>query len=203
VRRSARNLRVAAVLGLLLGIAASAADSFQGFGSDFRPWVRVLSIALNLIVVWVGAAFVAGRMASSRAGAALAGALALYAAVFGYYVFGGLFGDRVHVGLWALSGATLQWLAVATVAGPIFGLLGWLSRRKGVVGGMAVLSLPAAALLEVLVILRISVEGFTIDPLREWTIAAALVLALLFAVATMRVSNAPTSAAQRSTQLGD
>jgi hypothetical protein len=178
---SSRNRFVIIAVGLFLGVGASAADSFQGFGSDFRPWVRVLSVTLNLIVLWVCIAFFAGRFASTSVRSALAGALALYAPAAGYYVFGGLFGDRGDVGVATLGGTALRWFAIATVAGPVFGVLGWISRRKR--GGYAaILCLPVVALVEAIVVLKISIGGFTTDPLREWTVVSILGLMCLLAV---------------------
>jgi hypothetical protein len=168
--------------GLALGMGASAADAFQGFGADARAWVRILSIVLNMVVAWVGAAFLVGRMARTRRKAVVAGLVVLYVAVLGYYLFGALLGDRAQVGTTTLTAASLRWLIAATVAGPVFGLLGNVARRCDWMGILASLSLPVVAALEVFGRLRITLDGFRIDPLREWT-AAAVFIATLTAAA--------------------
>jgi hypothetical protein len=188
--RSVFMLKPALVVltGLALGVGASAADSFQGFGPDARPWVRVVSIALNMVVAWVGAAFLAGRVSKTVRGAVVAGVLVLYVAVLGYYLFGAFFGDRMQVGSTTLTSASLRWLIAATVAGPVFGLLGYLGRRRTWVGILATLSLPVVAVLEVFVRLRISLDGFRFDPLREWTAVVVLVATILAAAWSLALS---------------
>jgi len=78
---------------------------------------------------------------------------------------------------------------VATVVGPVFGLLGYLSRRSGWLGIVATLSLPVTAAVEVFGLFRISLDGFRIDPLREWTIAAVLVAAFRAAAVSLAVAH--------------
>jgi hypothetical protein len=177
------------IVGLGLGIGASAADRFMGFGVGPHAWVRVLSIFLNMVVAWAGTAFLVGRATRTPRDAGVAGLVVLYAAVLGYYAFGALFGDRMHVGWATLSEVSLRWLVVATVAGPMFGLLGHLSRRSDWLGIIATLSLPVTAALEVFGRFRISLDGFRIDPLREWTIAAVLVAACLTAAVSLAVAH--------------
>jgi len=169
------------IVGLALGVGASAADSFQGFGLGPQASVRVLSIFLNMAITWVGTAFLVGRATRNPRGALAAGLLVLYVAVLGYYVFGAFFGDRVHVGGATLTAVSLRWLVAATLVGPAFGLLGHLARRSDWLGITAALSLPVTAAAEVFGLLRISLDGFTIDPLREWTIIAVLVAAFVVA----------------------
>lgn len=167
----------AVIVGLVLGTSASAADAFQGFGPGALAWVRVLSIALNMGIAWVGTAFLMGRTARNRPSAVIAGLATLYFAVFGYYLFGALFGDRLQVTWTSLTATSVRWLVAATVAGPLFGLLGYLAHRSGWPGIIAALSLPTTAALEVFGQFRISLAGFKVDPLREWTVTAVLVSA--------------------------
>lgn len=182
---TARRWRTAALLGVFVGVGASASDAHQGFGAGDRPWVRVLSIALNVAVAWALAAFVAGRRASTGRGAAAAGALSLYLAVVGYYAYGVTMGDRLDVGVSALRGVTGYWLLVATVIGPVCGMLGRASRGTGVPGTLAALAVPVLAVAEVLGRLRISTAGFRIDPVREWTLLALLLAAAAWAAWTL------------------
>lgn len=181
------------IVGLAVGMGASAADAFMGFGVGSQAWVRVLSIFLNMVISWVGTAFLVGRVTRTPRNAAVAGLVVLYVAVLGYYVFGAFLGDRVHVGWTTLSAVPLRWLVVATVVGPVFGLLGHLSRRSDWLGTIATLSLPATAVVEVFGLFRISLDGFGLDPLREWTIATVLVAAFLAAAWSMAVARASDS----------
>lgn len=176
---------VVACLGLLVGVGASAADALQGFGADNRPWVRVLSILLNSATVWVLTAFVAGRVARTWRQAVAAGSMSLYLAVVGYYTYGVTLGDRIDVGLGALTGVTGYWLLMATVAGPVFGVLGRVTQLTGLSGPLAALSVPAVAVLEVVGRYHISLNGFQIDPLREWTCVALLLAAMVCAAWTL------------------
>lgn len=180
--------------GLALGIGASAADAFMGFGVGSQAWLRVVSICLNMITAWVGAAFLVGRVARSVRTATAGGLAVLYAAVLGYYAFGAFLGDRVHVGRATLSAVSIRWLVVATLVGPVFGVLGYLARRGDWVGVFAALSLPVTAAVEVFGLLSISLDGFRIDPLREWSIAAVLVASLAAAVWSIAVARASDGA---------
>lgn len=188
---TARRWCVVAGLGLLVGVGASATDAHQGFGADNRPWVRVLSILLNVATAWVLAAFVAGRVTQTWGQAVAAGSMSLYVAVVGYYVYGVTLGDRIDVGLSALTGVTGYWLLVATVAGPVFGVLGRVTHLPGVAGTLAALSVPGVAAGEVVGRLRISRDGFQTDPLREWTCAALLLAAMACAAWTLARAAVP------------
>ena len=187
---------VVVVGGLALGIGASAADAFMGFGDGSHAWVRVASIALNMITAWVGAAFLVGRVARSARSAVVGGLAVLYSAVLGYYAFGATFGDRAHVGWATLSAVSIRWLVVATLVGPAFGVLGYLARRRDWFGIIATLSLPATAAVEVVGLFRISLDGFRIDPLRESTIAAVLMAAFV-AAAWSRIAARVSDGADR------
>lgn len=50
------------IVGLALGMGASATDGFMGFGVGPQAWVRVLSIFLNMVIAWSARPFwLAGR----------------------------------------------------------------------------------------------------------------------------------------------
>lgn len=117
------------------------------------------------------------------------GLVVLYVAVLSYYLFGALVGDRTQVGWTTLAAVSLRWLIAATVIGPVFGLLGHLARRSGWLEIIATLSLPTTAALEVFGLFRISLVGFRIDPLREWTIATILVATFLAAAWSLAVAH--------------
>ena len=122
-RRSADDsLTAVAVLALLLagpalGLFAWQSDRVEtiGFSSEV---VRALG---NVPSPWLGLAFLTGAVIARPGWGALAAATVLCLAVATYYVAITVSGDREGI---PLRGAFTGWLAVALVAGPIFGLAG-------------------------------------------------------------------------------
>lgn len=104
--------------GLIVGIATMVA---QGLLPDAVAWIG------NSGAVWAAAAFVAGAAgASARPWAcALAGLLTQWGAVVGYYGFTSLLWLGAQ-DLWA----PLVWAVCGAVAGPLFGLAGYVWRGR-------------------------------------------------------------------------
>ena len=108
--------------GPALGLFAWQADRVETV--DFvSQVVRALG---NVPSPWLALAFLIGAVIARPSWGALAGAAVLCLAVGTYYVAINLSGDREGI---PLRGALTGWLAVALVAGPIFGLAGSIWRR--------------------------------------------------------------------------
>jgi hypothetical protein len=141
---SVRRLLAAVALGVVLGL-------FSWWGDRLPPepgGATAVVITLgSLPGPWLVVAFTAGAISGRARSGALAGLLALGAAVATYYVVrtpseGSFFG-----------GVFIAWLVVAALAGPVFGLAGgaWrTARRRWSTAGVALLGgalLGEAALL--------------------------------------------------------
>lgn len=111
-----RGLAAAVALGVLLGVFSSRGD---GVG------IMVVNGLANATSPWVIVAFAVGAVAASPGPGALAGAVALVAGVWTYYV-GFLLGG--HAFLLPFMGI---WSAAAGAAGALFGAAGgaWRDRR--------------------------------------------------------------------------
>lgn len=94
-----------------------------------QRWLHGAWLAIvNSGAVWLLPAFVAGSLMRSDAGAAVAGAALLVAAVVGYYAPVPL----VVEGAAANAHSVAVWIATALVGGPVYGLAGrWWRRRRG------------------------------------------------------------------------
>ncbi len=176
---------MAVAAGCLLGLVASVSDSLSsGLPPQPVAW-RVISIVTNAGSVWAAVAVLAGALVVSRGGsawAAVGGAVALVAAVTGYYGAGLSVGDRADVGLTGITGVLSLWLVVALVVGPVLGVIGGLTRRRGWPGLISRLVVPVGVATEVVVRFRPSAQEFEFDPVRAWTILLMALVAVGAAV---------------------
>jgi hypothetical protein len=87
----------------------------------------VLLAVSNVGSFWLGLGFLVGLLARSRKHAALCGAVALLAAMFGYY-------DALHLAGRASLTLTLHiarpWLVAALLCGAFYGVMGYLWRTR-------------------------------------------------------------------------
>ncbi len=165
-------------LGMALGVATAWVDVRAGGLEQDGLW-RAASMVLNSGSAWAALAVVGGWLIGRPLAGAVAGTVALVAAVVGYYAFGVLAGDRTSVGLAGVSGAIRMWALLAVVVGPLLGLAGALVRRPGVVGLIAVLVVPVGVVVEMVGLRRLSGETFAVDPALAWAQAAMVVGAIL------------------------
>jgi hypothetical protein len=165
-------------LGMALGVATAWVDvKAGGLGQD-GLW-RAASMVLNSGSAWAALAVVGGWLIGRPLAGAVAGTVALVAAVVGYYAFGVLAGDRTYVGFAGVSGAVRMWALLAVVVGPALGLAGALVRRPGLVGLVAVLVVPVGVVVEMVGLHRLSGETFAVDPALAWAQAAMVVGAIV------------------------
>jgi Family of unknown function (DUF6518) len=172
----ARWLSVVA-LGALLGTLTARADVLAGGLGEDGLW-RAASMVLNAGCVWAGLAVLSGWIVGRPMVGALAGAIALLAAVGGYYAFGVAFGDRTQVGFGGLTGAVRMWGTLAIVVGPVLGVVGALIHRPPPLGLLAALVVPAGVIVEMVGLRRLGSESFAVDPALAWAQAAMVVLAI-------------------------
>jgi hypothetical protein len=165
-------------LGMALGVATAWVDVRAGGLEQDGLW-RAASMVLNSGSAWAALAVVGGLLIGRPLAGAVAGTVALVAAVVGYYAFGVLAGDRTSVGLAGVSGAIRMWALLAVVVGPVLGLAGALVRRPGPVGLIAVLVVPVGVVVEMVGLRRLSGETFAVDPALAWAQAAMVVGAIL------------------------
>ena len=165
-------------LGTALGVATAWVDVGAGGLEQDGLW-RAASMVLNSGSAWAALAVVGGWLIGRPLAGAVAGTVALVAAVVGYYAFGVLAGDRTDVGFAGVSGAVRMWALLAVVVGPVLGLAGALVRRPGLIGLVAVLVVPVGVVVEMVGVRRLSGETFAVDPALASAQAAMVVGAIV------------------------
>jgi hypothetical protein len=188
VKDRARASRWLSVVGLAmaLGVATAWVDVRAGGLEQDGLW-RAASMVLNSGSAWAALAVVGGWLIGRPLAGAVAGTVALVAAVVGYYAFGVLAGDRTDVGIAGVSGAVRMWALLAVVVGPVLGLAGALVHRPGAVGLIAVLVVPVGVVVEMVGLRRLSGETFAVDPALAWAQAGMVVGAILWGCAAVVV----------------
>lgn len=132
-KNHAIKLALVLLFGSVFGMAVSASDVLPTwfFSRTMSDWLFVPGMVLNSALLWCLLPFVFGSYARSLRGAVLIGFTLLIAMLFGYYLFGSVWGDRqALVGSTALSKVILFWLTAACVVGPASAILGYLAVRK-------------------------------------------------------------------------
>jgi hypothetical protein len=162
-------------------------------GISPTPVSRIADIVLNAGSIWAGLAILSGYRARSLRGAALAGPSSLMAAVAAYYAFGVTFGDRAFLGLAAISPTVRVWAVIAVVVGPGLGVVGYLIRRPGATGLAAVLVWPAGAIIEMVVVRRLDLHSFAVDPVLAWTQAAVASIGMAVIVEILVLARRPAA----------
>ena len=119
-RRANRNAIQLALIGVLVGFAI-------GLLTAIAQYVLPYSIEqiANSGAMWVVIAFVMGRYARSLVMALLAGTLALFGELAGFYAIAW----RLHLAITPLW-VVFAWIAVAMIAGPLLATGGYVSRMK-------------------------------------------------------------------------
>ena len=164
-----RNAIQLALIGILVGFAI-------GFLSAMGQYALPDSIEqiANSSAMWVIIAFVMGRFAPSLVMALLAGTLALFGELAGFYAIAW----RLHLAITPLW-VVFAWVAVAMIAGPILATGGYVSRRKdGFTRLLGMSTLGATFIGEGLFLLLV------IDPTPKkimaiWLAIAAIITAIL------------------------
>jgi hypothetical protein len=156
------------LLGSAIGSAASLADVRAGGLYQQSAW-RALGMLLNAGSVWAALAVTCGWLLMTPGRAAAAGFLGLVAAVMGYYVVGVTVGDRVGLGLQAVSGAARFWLLASVILGPVLGLIGAFTWRRDGLGLIAALVVPVGIFADMAWYHRLDGVTLRIDPWLGWT----------------------------------
>jgi hypothetical protein len=137
VRRPARRALIV-MTGIVLGLLAFAADAVDG--SAGQVMIALVSSGL----AWGSAALLAGWTAAGRRGAVTDATALLVSATLGYYLLilvfsrrwiGGALADGSSANGYALRSlaiTTTAWLLISVLAGPVLGLLGWMTRTASV-----------------------------------------------------------------------
>lgn len=152
-RRDGVRVLWAVVLGLGMGLFSVLADGVV----RWRP-VTMLG---NIVSPWVLVAFGAGRWARSRGSGAVAGMLALGSGVASYYLVQAMrftFGSGEPVTAYLFDAGNLIWVVAAVTVGPVMGLAGAMTRRRG--GPLLVVVSPS--------ILLLAESGFLVMDRRPW-----------------------------------
>jgi hypothetical protein len=165
-------------LGVALGVVSAWVDVRAGGLEQDGSW-RAASMVLNSGSAWAALAVVGGWLIGRPLAGAVAGTVALVAAVVGYYAFGVLAGDRTDVGFAGVSGAVRMWALLAVVVGPVLGLAGALVRRPGLIGLVAALVVPVGVVVEMVGLHRLSGQTFAVDPALAWAQAMMVAAAVL------------------------
>lgn len=175
---------VVLALGALLGIATAAADVLSG-GLPPNDLARAASVVLNTGSTWAALGVLAGWLVGRPVPGAVAGAVALLAAVLGYYGFGVLVGDRTEIGFAGVAGVVRLWALAAVVAGPALGLVGAAIRRGGRIGLVATLVVPAGVVVEMVGLHRLDWRTFAVDPVLAYAQVAMVITAVITAGALL------------------
>lgn len=148
--------------GLVLGVAAAASDLYvlQHGTTAARAWALVLNAGWT----WAALSVWSGWLIRHPAPALVAGMLGALVAVIAYYVFAGTVGDRVHLGVAGLLPRMERWSMVALIFGPFLGLIGALTRRRGVIGLLAALVVPIGAAIEFMAYRHFDRRTFEFQP---------------------------------------
>jgi len=168
-RHANRNAIQLALIGILVGFAI-------GLLTAIAQYVLPDSIEqiANSGAMWIVIAFVMGRFASSLVMAILAGTLALFGELAGFYAIAW----RLHLAITPLL-VVFAWIVVAVIAGPILATGGYVSRMKdGFTRLLGMSTLGATFIGEGLFLLLI------IDPAPKkimalWLAIAAIITAIL------------------------
>lgn len=159
---------IALPVGVCLGALAIVVDNI--------PAATALLVVASTGLSWGGAAAVAGASSPRPASAAISGLAVLIGAVATYYTGIGLFDTRgtADADLWA---AGYTWGAVAAVAGPAIGLLGWAARHGTVPVRSVALGCAGGLLMSqgIYIGARIASEGLWSEPGPATLLAAALI----------------------------
>jgi hypothetical protein len=145
---------------------------------------RALDIVLNAGWLWAGVGVLAGRVQRDKTVAALTATADVFLTVLTYWVVGSLQAEGT-LGLASLTPHIRAWLFIAVVAGPPLGLAGFWARRGGISGLAARLLIPAAIVMEELIIHPLDRAAFPVDPWLSWTHAAMAGLAVVWAVVVL------------------
>ena len=182
--RDAIKATLALCAGVALGIAAAAADRSIGGTSDA---VRVMLWIPNIGSLWVALAFLASAWLDCPWRSVLLGCGALVAAVCAYYAYGLTLGDRTGVGLHAILPTLAKWLVAAVVAGPVFGLSGFLFRTsRGGAGLLGAVAFPAVIIIESGYQLVHELPYFANDPWRDGLLVVMILVGLALVVLFVR-----------------
>jgi hypothetical protein len=169
---------LAIVMGAGLGIATAVADAEVAAHPESN--FRALGVITDTVSIWVLAAVLGGWLLARKPWTALSGLLVLASGCASWFLYlasrpGGSY-DLASIGpeprAWAIAGLVL---------GPLFGLLGGVSRSNSIVGVCARISAPIALVAEIVMRHRISTQEFHIDPTLAWTSVILLIAGLLMA----------------------
>ena len=199
-----RALGIAAILGAGFGATVSLINDLSspygelggrlvGAGwTGVTDVAEVASLALDVGWAWAAIAVAAGWLAGAIVRGAVAGAMALMSATAAYYVMDSVLREESVTGY--VGEARYWWLASLTL-GPFLGVVGALLVRSGVIGLLAMLIVPVAALVQTL-FLQPGLASSS-RPAAIWAavvVSAAAVAAICLGVArflTQRVNGLP------------
>ena len=173
-------------LGAAFGAATSLfnwlsvpADAGGGVLADtiLEPACRVVSLVLDSGWAWAGLAVAAGWLARAPLRAVVAGTVSLLAATAAYPVVAHLLQGH---GAGSFGEDLGSWGPVALLAGPLLGLAGATSRRGGATGLVASLTVPAGAVVQ-MVVMPPGWGGAVVRAEASWARALVVTVATLTA----------------------
>jgi hypothetical protein len=169
---------LAILMGAGLGIASAVADADVALHPESN--LRALGMITDTVSIWVLAAVLGGWLLARKPWTALGGLVVLASGFVAWFVYlasrpGGSFD------LGALGPEPRAWAIAGLVVGPLFGLLGGVSRSSSIVGVCARISAPVALVAEIVMRHRITTQEFSVDPTLAWTSVVLLIAGLLMA----------------------
>ena len=168
-QRAHRNAIQLALIGALVGFAI-------GFLSAIGQYVLPDSIEqiANSGAMWVIIAFVIGRYATSLVIAILAGTLALFGELAGFYAIAW----RLHLAITPLW-VVFAWGAVAMIAGPVLATGGYVARAKDGFARLLGMSTLGATFIGEGLFLLLVIEPAPKKIVSLWLAIAAIITAIL------------------------
>lgn len=175
----------AAVVGVLLGAGAIAADLATG------GWAEALQLVSSTGLAWGAGAVLIGARSASRRWASIGGLAVLWSAVGVYY--GGIvvLDTRPGTAPSTLAFTLLVWLAVSIVAGPSCGLVGWVATHGGPTARSVAVGTGAGVLAAQGLFEAVRARHYLLEPNARATLVACVLLvgvpAVLLALGRRRV----------------
>lgn len=169
-------LPVGGVFGAATSLVNDVSSPYGTIGSQIVDtrlmWVaEVASKLLDSGWAWAGLAIAAGWLADTSVRGAFAGALALIAATFAYFVMDSVLWGGPSPLYWS---EIRSWWLVSVILGPALGVVGANIRRPGIIGLFAKLTLPIGATVQTIWLSGAPPGG---DPALDWARAIVWIAA--------------------------
>jgi hypothetical protein len=169
---------LAMLMGAGLGIASAVADADVALHPESN--LRAVGMITDTVSIWVLAAVLGGWLLARKPWTAFGGLLVLASGFGSWFIY---LSTRpgTSFGISTIGAEPKAWAVAGLVLGPLFGMLGGVSRSNSIVGVCARISAPIALVAEIVMRHRISNQEFSVDPTLAWTSVVLLLAGLLMA----------------------